>query len=265
VPDEGSSEKVGGINKNWWYVIGAGIGLLGYLYYRSRQSASAATTADNATGSSTGSGGATDYTTSLASPTATSTISTLADWLNSAQSWAVSTLGSDPATVQNALQAYSNGNCLTTQEFQIIDQALGALGAPPDAPYQGVVLCPNQGSTGGSTGGTTTTGSTTPSSPPPAAPAAGPQSNNPLFLAIGNAAQNADGWFHVPTPSVLNTLKSIGVPVEANGNAVYFNPDYVKNVATPNDIAGLQKQGFSIVNINNHLYYNPKQKVTTKT
>lgn len=255
---EGSHEKVGGINKNWWYVVGAVVGIVGYLYYRNYKNNQNAAAITGATGSSLDTSGAGNATTSLLPTGSSSTISTLSDWMNSVQSWAVSTLGSDPATVQNALQNYSNGNCLTQTEYNIIDQALGALGSPPDAPYQGVILCPN------------TSGTTTPPPQPsttsqtPATVGNGLLPTNPLALVFPNLAQAANGWFNIPDPATGGLLASIGVPYETIGNGQYFDPAYLQWISSPQQGSELTAQGFKSVKIGNGLYYNPQQQVGVK-
>lgn len=150
MPDKPAGGKTLGIKKQYWYVIGGLVGVVVfYIVYERYKNSAATTAAENAAAAALA---ATPVTSSEPSTSAVGTtttgsvgslISTLADWSSSVQTWATTTLGSDPATVQNALQAYQNNECLTQSEYNIIDQALGAFGAPPNAPFTGLTLCSN--------------------------------------------------------------------------------------------------------------------------
>lgn len=233
-------EKVGGIDRKWWYVIGAGAAVVGYLLYRwyqnnkSNTSLVATTPAATTTGD-TGSGGG-----SIGSITSTTpTISTLSDWMSQAQTWLDSSLNADPATAQQALQNYSNGTCLDSTQYAYIDKALGQLGMPPNAPYQGLIKCPNA----------------------PAPPAPVPvKSFWSAFTKITSAAQQA---------SVLKA----GFDVLNVGGILYYYPHQTKNstgtlpggqlqyAATAMEQSTLRSHGYTLYNIGGALFFNPKQRV----
>jgi hypothetical protein len=164
-------KKVGGIPKVWWYVIGAAGGIGIYFLYKWYENKSAADNA--ATTLAEEPSGAESNTTSEAPAGTATPLSTYQDWEATVQAWADS-LGMDPATVSNALTAYGNNVCLPSNEYTIIDQALGEFGLPPDAPYSGVVQCPQ-----------TTPAATTPktSTPAPVAPAKSVLTKPPANLA----------------------------------------------------------------------------------
>ena len=134
-------------NKTVWYVAGAVVAVLGYLWWKHRQASAASNAVTNAGIPLNEPSGAMGNTTSFAQLPTSNPISTFTDWANSVQTWASKTLGKDAADVQNALQAYSNGECLTSSQYSVIDQALAQFGAPPNAPFNGVVMCPQVGGT----------------------------------------------------------------------------------------------------------------------
>jgi hypothetical protein len=138
--EDGGDQKVGGISRKWWYVIGAGAGIVGYFIYRHYKNQQAASTAIGAMPSGAGTA-STDLSGSNTTTGSSAGISTLNDWMSAAQLWLDATLKADPALVQEALQRYANGECLTAAEYALIDKALGQLGMPPDAPYQGLIKC----------------------------------------------------------------------------------------------------------------------------
>lgn len=125
------------LNRNTYLAAGVVVGVLAYLWWRKRQQAAAAVDPSlaNATVPGGGVSGAGNASTSVL-PTA----ETLQQWMANVQSWAGS-LGMDAAAVQNALQSYALGRCLSPAGFAIIDAAIGFFGMPPDAPTQGVVMC----------------------------------------------------------------------------------------------------------------------------
>lgn len=131
--------------KTVWYVAGAIAGIVIYFWYKNKQAAAAAANQQTGILSAMPSGAQTSST-DLASTSATpaTSIGTFTDWASQVQTWATTTLGQDAATVQNALQAYNNLQCLTPQEYQIIDKALAQFGQPPNAPYTGLVMCPQE-------------------------------------------------------------------------------------------------------------------------
>lgn len=155
MPEENESLKPSKKNAIW-YVLGAAAGLGLYLWYRNYQNNQTLAATQNALANEPS--GASNSTTNVGASPITSTISTLSDWMTQAQQW-LDGQGYDAATVQNALQAYSQGTCLTSQEFQYLDKALGQFGMPPDAPFQGLVQCPQ-----------TSPPSTTPNKPPATGP-----------------------------------------------------------------------------------------------
>lgn len=176
---ETNGKKVGGIPSKYWYVIGAVAAIVLYEVYKHYKNDSATTAlqdAEDATGSSTDgtSTGEEPVTDASTTTTTTSTpISTLSQWITAGTAWAVSTLGSDPGNALDAFTNYQNGSCLTAAEYQIVDQAIGALGVPPDAPYGGLVQCPDTGDTG-----TTTSPTPTPTTNTPATPSDVPSSSS---------------------------------------------------------------------------------------
>jgi type II secretory pathway pseudopilin PulG len=154
-PGDKSKEKIHGLSRNTWLVLGvvAGIGI--YIWYRSRQAANAASSLANQTAtvptSDTTTGGAMSSTTSASTPTA---FTDLRSWMSAVQQWSTR-LGNDAGTTQNALQSYQLGNCLTAPQYAILDAALAYFGQPPDAPTGGLQLC--SGTTGGTGTGNTVT------------------------------------------------------------------------------------------------------------
>jgi hypothetical protein len=137
--------KKGAISKRTWLIGGIVAGIAIYIWWKRKQAAAANSTVGGIPISGMP-GGAGNATTSPAPNQFTS----LQAWMAAVQTWAV-TLGYDPAVTQNALQAYSQGQCVTASGFTIIDKALGFFGQPPGAPYQGLVQCGNQ--PGGGSGG----------------------------------------------------------------------------------------------------------------
>lgn len=131
---EGGAKKKG-VSRNTWLALGVVAGVVVYIWYKRRQSSSAAanTIATLPAGMP---GGAMSSVTGAGR----TTFNSLQDWMAHIQTWANS-LGFDAAVTQNALQAYQGGHCLSGSQFAIIDQALTVFGAPPGAPYQGVVQC----------------------------------------------------------------------------------------------------------------------------
>lgn len=261
--------------KYLWYAVGGVVGLLAILWYRRYKNNQAATQAANTSAAATpipfgaSAGNAMTDLATAPSISGSGVISSLTDWMNQVQSWASGSLGADPALVQNALQAYSNNLCLTPQEFNVIDRALGQFGAPPDAPFSGVVVC---------SGGSTPVSATAPSNPisvttptvhpigstqPPNNPPARPIANNPLSRVFPSLAQNTNGWFVIPGPTVGHILATIlKVPYSTQGNTQYFNPAYVREISTPSLGSKLVSQGYTVAAINGAEFYNPLQKVT---
>lgn len=235
-----NGEKPAGIDRKWWYVIGAGVAIVGYFvykWYENQQATNAANAANSALSSEPS--GAQTASTNLSPTTTSGTISTLEDWMVQAQSWLTSSLGADPATVQMALQNYANGTCLTNQEYNYIDQALGSLGMPPDAPYQGLIQCPNEPAT------TTTTTTSTTSSP---------------FTAITN-------------PATAQRLLGDGFNILTIGNGLYYDASQTTGktpglslavIQTPMEVRTLAGKGFTIYTIANGQFYNPRQVLPKK-
>lgn len=133
-----TGKKLGGLSRNTWLIAGLAMGALAYLYWKRKQ-ASASNSGLISTLPSSMPGGAGNASTTLPSGTDLS-FQSLQDWMSHVQGWANS-LGFDAANVQNALQAYSLGTCLSQSQYNIINKALATFGQPPQAPFQGIVLC----------------------------------------------------------------------------------------------------------------------------
>ena len=136
--EDDKGKKPGGKSRMVWILGGVGVGAVVYLWYKHVQANNAAS-ALNATTAGSTLAGAQSSTTALGSALPTS-FTDFQSWLQAVQTWGNST-GADPATTQNALQAYSAGTCLSPAEFAIVDKALGMFGSPPEAPFQGLVQC----------------------------------------------------------------------------------------------------------------------------
>jgi hypothetical protein len=129
------------VSRNTWLALGVVAGVVVYVWYKRRQAAAAA--AGVATlPAGMPSGAQSGVSTSPAGGPGTTFLS-LQDWMSAVQRWAT-TLGFDAANTQNALQAYAGGHCLSSTQYAILNQALTVFGAPPNAPYQGLVQCTNQ-------------------------------------------------------------------------------------------------------------------------
>lgn len=129
------------INRNVYVGAGVVVGGLLYLWYRRRAAAASGGAQPGLIGATlpgTMPEGAMSNTTSV-TPIGGSPVS-LQEWFAKVQLWGNS-LGYDPATIQNALQSYGLGNCLTETEYNILNTALGTFGMPPEAPYQGLAKC----------------------------------------------------------------------------------------------------------------------------
>lgn len=119
-------------------LVGAAVGLLAYLWYKRRKAATATPATDTTGLSGNMPGGAGNQTTAATS--GPPTFNSLPAWMAAVQTWA-NALGFDPATIQNALQHYMIGQCLSAEEYKIINLALGVFGQPPEAPSTGIVQC----------------------------------------------------------------------------------------------------------------------------
>jgi hypothetical protein len=215
--DETSPAK----SKTTTYVLLGGLVLVGvYLAYRWYEN-NVATNAANAEPSGSLAG---DTTGSTAGTTGTTSnpITSFADWIQAAVNWAT-TNGYDPITAANAVNDYQNGNCLSTQEYSIIDGALGALGFPPGAPQTGIVQCQPAIAGGGSTttpgvGTTTTTGTTTQTggSPSGSSSSGGGSSSSG---GNGGSGSGSGGGSTNPAPSPYDI-----VAAEANSGTVNGTP-----------------------------------------
>lgn len=147
MPPEKDKKKKGGMSRSTLMIAGVLAGVAVYIWYRNKQAAAAAAASNVATLPSSMPAGAVSTTTGPVS-SAVATFLSLSDWMNAVQTWGNS-LGYDAATTQNALQTYRSGHCLPANQFAIINQALTRFGAPPNAPYQGVVQCTATPSAGG--------------------------------------------------------------------------------------------------------------------
>lgn len=243
MPDGDIGEKVAGIDRKWWYVIGAGAGVVGYFIYRAwkNRQASASNAAIGAMPSGAGSA-TTDL--SGVTPSVTQTISTLSDWMSQAQTWLTKSLNADPAVVQSALQHYANGHCLTAQEYAYIDKALGQLGMPPDAPYQGLIKCAG--------------------APPP--------KGKPALPPILSAAE-LKKFTAVTNNTVLNNLLNQGYQVFHMGGGYFFLPGarlktgkghILQWTGGPTQTAELRAAGYTVYTYANRAFYDPSQKVPVR-
>jgi len=230
-------EKVAGIDRKWWYVIGAGAGIIGYFvyhWYKTNQQAAALASGLGAMPSGAGTA-TTDLSGTTGSTVSAPTISTLYDWMAQAQTWLVKNLNADPAIVQSALQHYANGHCLTSQEYDYIDRALGQLGMPPGAPYQGLVKCPNA----------------------PAPPVKPPPTTGLAVLVKITTAQIAK-----LLASGYDILWVHGIPYYYPKQTGGLLPGrQLTYISTNMEVAALKQHGYTIVNYAGMLFYNPKQRV----
>lgn len=206
MPDEAPAKPK---SKYTWYIVGAaaGVGLYFlYKYYTNQQAANSANTTLASEPS-----GAQSNSTDLAPAATASTINTYQDWEQQVQAWADS-LGMDPATVANALNSYGNNTCLPSNEFSIIDKALGQFGLPPDAPFSGVVQCPT--STPAHTGGgsTTTTKKTTPTPAKSTSKVPANLANTLQSRLASLVGQLSSSTGKVSSPGQVAALKSSAVP-----------------------------------------------------
>ena len=143
MPDQKVVKKGGPLGLPMPVVIVGGLLVMYLLYrwYENNQAANAANAANAATTATTPASDAGSAVTNLGGTVSgTGAFSSFTDWFNAIQNWGNS-LGYDPAQVQNALQAYQGGQCLTLAQYNIIDQAIGQFGSPPDAPTTGIVQC----------------------------------------------------------------------------------------------------------------------------
>lgn len=231
-------EQIGGIDRKWWYVIGAGAGLAGYFIYRWWKNRSSGAIVSMPSGAQTATDTGSGVTTSTSTP-----ISSLVDWIAQAQTWLVKSLNADPAVVQNALQHYASGHCLTTVEYNLIDKALGQLGMPPNAPYQGLIKC-----------------ATAPTPKPGAVPPVLPKAELAKFTSVLNNV-------------VLHNLLNQGYQVFHMGNGYYYLPGaklksgvghILQWVGGPTQQAELRSAGYTIYVYNNRAFYDPTQKVPAR-
>lgn len=187
-PDLGGKKKLSPKNKK--ILAGAGLvaaGILGYMYYKNRSASSAAATTDTSStdpnaidpntgipyadetdysgvGTSPGLDGVYDPTTGQYIGTGVgtalggiTTVSTNAAWAQASEAY-LTNLGYDPATTAAALGAYLLGVPLTSDQYAIVQAAIGFEGTPPNgAP---AVQMSNGGGSGNSQGGTGNTGGT---------------------------------------------------------------------------------------------------------
>jgi len=239
---EEGQQEVAGIDRRWWYVIGAGAGIAAYFiyrYYKNRQSGVVTTMPSGAGTATTDLSGTNGTTGSVAS-----VISTLSDWMSQAQTWLVKSLNADPALVQGALQHYANGHCLTAAEYNLIDKALGQLGMPPSAPYQGLIKC------------------ATPPAPKP------PPAKTPIL-----PANELSKFTRVTNSTVLNNLLGQGYQVFNMGNIFYYLPGarvrtgkghVLQWVGGPTQQSELRAAGYTIYVYNNRAFYDPTQRVVAR-
>lgn len=166
MPEEGSAsdkKKIGGLSPVTWGVIGIGSIATYYLWtrYRSAQNANALS-------------GGTTIPQPTTSGTTTTGPQTLAEWFQAAIS-AMTTVKYGPSAALNDLNAWLNGNCVSSDGYSAIGNIISTIGLPPG--YNGVTptlsICSN-----GNTGGGSSTNT------PPAATSSGITNDTSIIPAL---------------------------------------------------------------------------------
>lgn len=164
---EGGIPGIGKVSKNEWYLFGgAAVVVVGIAWYRhSKNKAAATAAASNATNASadpnldpatgydygtpqdtaalaggygySGYGGGGGYYGSGVPANTTPQISTNAQWAQAYEEYAISNQLGDATTVAAALGKYLTGQQLTTDQVNIVEQAIAFVGQPPQAGTNG--------------------------------------------------------------------------------------------------------------------------------
>lgn len=121
--------RIGGIPVT---VIGGvvGLGLVGAMYFQSARSSSKAVAPTTQAYPDLGPGDQVDTTDKGSSSSLPEFVSN-ATWTATALGWMVTTQGASPLTVQRTIAAYMNGDDLTYEQGQMMDQIIGRFGLPP--------------------------------------------------------------------------------------------------------------------------------------
>jgi hypothetical protein len=163
---------IGNVEKKYVYISAAGVaGFVGYMYWRNRQANASASTDTSTTDTSTTDTGASDlgstfdpsaysYDYSGSAPTyqapinqtipvtSNQQITTDAAWDSAAIAQA-GDMGADPAALSSALGRFLAGLCVSNAQADLVRQAEGMLGRPPQSPNLQIHICPASGDSGG--------------------------------------------------------------------------------------------------------------------
>ena len=195
--------KIAGMSPLTVGLIGAG-GIVAYLYLRSR---SAASQAAAATGSSAGNTIPAVVTSGVSG---SSSPSTLAGWMQAALS-SITTANYGPTSALNDLNAWLNGNCVSSAGYSAIGGIVQTLGLPPG--YNTVPtlsVCP--GSTTSTGGGGTTTPVNQPTQGPPNLPTslAAAMTNNGEHLISTQWDAKLGEWLYATNKGGIYALSPSG-------------------------------------------------------
>jgi hypothetical protein len=188
-----------------WYVAGGVAVIVVYLYYRNYENNAAATTAADELAAEPS--GATAGDTGSDTPTTPAPISitSFEQWEQQAEQWAVGN-GQDAIATQNAIQAYSDGDCLTSAEYKIIDNLLAQFGLPPDAPTTTITICNNTPTTPPAK---TTTTPTKPTTPAPSASGIEATLQDRINASAGQLSAQTG---KVSSPTQVSTINASKLP-----------------------------------------------------
>src|SRR5271157_2566696 len=110
-----------------WGWLAVLVGAAGLWWFLHRNSASSTVPGTLLVGNNAG--GPSDI--GVGTGTTPTTSSTNADWVSQAYQYLVNSLGYTTTDVTNALQAYGAGQPLNQQEYNIVENAINGIGAPP--------------------------------------------------------------------------------------------------------------------------------------
>lgn len=146
----GAGKKLGPLPVWAWGAV-LGLGVVAYMYFKNRSSASAAPTTNDAGATSGGSvtpdltandlGTVGDYTGQSSNGTSVGSTLDNAAWETQAVAYMV-TQGKNPLTTQQAIDAYLNGSPLSWTQQQIITAVVGKFGLPPQGVASDSPLAP---------------------------------------------------------------------------------------------------------------------------
>lgn len=132
---DGLGRKAGPFPLWVWGLIVVGLGLVMFMWLRNQSGGT--TDVSEATGTGSDAGEGTDLTSGDLSSSSDTTIGTNSDWLTAA----LNDLGPSVAN-QQALQDYLNGGQISSSDESVVDQALSAIGAPPQGTATPISVAP---------------------------------------------------------------------------------------------------------------------------